>query len=238
VVFWDVPGRDALRLRVLSALRRRHLRLRWQGDEVWLLAAGAEPELFAGEPSGVVEPAAGAAFGDLVVRSLSCVGGLVLGVVAAPAWLWLRRVREPRGAGSVEGVDVTGREGHNITLRFAVDASGRVLPLIWQWAVAGALVRGDLDIWGLQPERLDIAAADTTVISWWETWRSDLRRPGLSGPWVLRERDAAPGSELRRTLDTVGTVLAALWLRPGGIERVTAAQPTVPARATDRVEGD
>ncbi|MFO7654721.1 MAG: glycosyltransferase [Candidatus Krumholzibacteriia bacterium] len=234
VVFWESPGADEARRRTLAELRRGRVRLRWQGDVVWLLAAGARPELFCGAPSGVVEPGAGAALAHAALRVASFAAGLLLTALAWPAWLWLRLVRLPRGRARRVGVDVTTRAGHNERVTLAVGASGGVLPLPWQWGLAGALLRGDMDLWGLRPVPVDRPQPGGSVLSWWETWRSDLQRPGLCGPWLLAERsgrcdagtpDVSAGAGwLRRA----AAVVVALWNRPGGWERLPASSDITP----------
>jgi len=237
VVFWESPGPDERRRKAIAALRRQHVTLRWQGEEAWLLAAGARTEFFGGEMGGVVEPATGAALANLGLRLGSAVAGLLLAVLALPAWLWLKVVRIPRAAARVERVDAVTSAGHTVHLSLAVDRAGRVLSLPWQWPLVGALLRGDLDLWGLRPRPVGEPKAAGAALSWWEIWRSEVRRPGLCGPWSLAEADTASRGARRGPLGRVPTLLVALWCRPGGWERVAGEAPPAPTRG-DGVEGE
>jgi hypothetical protein len=239
VAFWESPGRDPERRQVIGALRHRHVKLRWQGDVVWLLGAGARPEYFGGEPSGVVEPATGAVFGQLGHRFLGIIAGIILGILSLPFWLWLRLVRIPRGTARRERVDVFTQSDHNVNLTLAVDGVGMILPLPWQWPLAGALLRGDLDLWGLRSEMSAPPPTGGAGVSWWEIWRSGRHRPGLCGPWVYAEPEAAGEIPQRGIYGRVSHLLRSLWRRPGGWTRVMvtgAERPTVTDRDGEQGE--
>ena len=92
MVFWNrpAPGEEAWRL--LAVLRRMRIRLRWQVEDVWLLAAGARADLFGGQLSAVRGSARGAAWqavgGKLMSLALGLGGQSLIWGPVATAIVW------------------------------------------------------------------------------------------------------------------------------------------------------
>ncbi len=213
VVFW--PGADGSESggpaawERLAALRRLRVRLRWQGDGVWLLAAGARAEVFGGQLSAVQATGGGAAARAVAGRLLSAAAGGVLWLVGLLPWLWLKAVRAPRGSAAVVTTPVSDLWGHDPELKVAVDADGRVLPLPWQWRLAGPLITGGLALAGPRPltgGRRDVPRGPQQEL---EFWRSEPRAPGLVGNWSA---GAAEGGRWGRW----AALVRQGWRDPGG----------------------
>ncbi len=212
VVFWDSPvagdaGADG-DWQLLAALRRMHVRLRWHVGGAWLLAAGARPEMFGNELSAVQGTGSGMAVRVLFDRALALTAGLLLGVLGFVPWLWLGLVRVPAGSARWEKLTASDLWGHNPRLTVAVAASGLVLPLAWQWRLAGPLLQGKLAVFGPRSwtmGRIDAPRGPSDVL---EFWKSEPRAPGLAGSWS----DGEGTGSVRAVL----AILGQLWQDPGG----------------------
>jgi GT2 family glycosyltransferase len=208
VVFWDRPVSGDAAWTTLAALRRLRVRLRWHVDDVWLLAAGARAEVFGGVLSAVKGSGSGTAVRVLGGRLLSLVAGLILGLAGLLPWIWFRLVLVPGGRGRLIRVVISDLWGHNPRLTLAVSAAGRVLALPWQWALAGALLRGRIALVGPRPltaGRVDAPRDPGAVLAF---WRGEPRPPGLTGPWSRAGSAGAPGSPTAQ--------LRQLWNDPAG----------------------
>jgi len=226
VVFWDRPAAGEEGWRLLASLRRLRIRLRWQVEDVWLLAAGARADLFGGRLSAVRGTATGSALRLVGGRLLAVAAGLVLGVLGAAPWLVLKSVRRPRGTAAIRAVVATDLWGHDPRLRLAVDAEGRVLPLGWQWSLAPALLAGRVALTGprmLTAGRRDAPRAPDSIL---EFWRREPRAPGLSGSWA-----AGGGGQAAR----VAAIIRQLWFDPGGFGILGTPEPasTAPEEEDD-----
>ncbi len=217
VVFWNPPGREATRQAVVAALLRRRVRLRWRVDDVWLLAAGARPEPFGGEASGVVDPGGGSMFAAIGRCSLAFVSGLTLAVIAFWPHIWLSLVRVPRGGAALAEVACDSAGGEAVTLPLAGDGYRRVLPLWWQWRLAWLLVRGEVELFGARLQPTGTGRTVGTPPQAAEFWRDNLRRPGLSGRWAQST-----------SAETPAAVWRTLFLDPGGVGWLPAPEAAEP----------
>ena len=106
-------------------------------------------------------------------------------------WLFLFGGRGDRARW--QPVQVRDVWGHDPSLQLAVRSDGRVLPLIWQGRLTGALLKGRLNVYGPRPQ-LDTAAATprdaAEIVAFWQ---GTPRAPGLTGDWAT----AAPAPILR-----------------------------------------
>jgi hypothetical protein len=201
------------------------IRLRWQVEDVWLLAAGARADLFGGQLSAVRGAASGTALRLVAERLLSLVSGLLLGIVGLLPWLVLLAVRRPRGTVRVRDVEATDLWGHDPHLKIAVDGAGRVLPLPWQWPLAWSLLAGRVAVTGprmLTAGRLDAPREPSAILGF---WRREPRAPGLTGPWAAGEGGGAA---------RFSAIIRQLWLDPGGFGVLGGPQsPPAPGNEED-----
>jgi N-acetylglucosaminyl-diphospho-decaprenol L-rhamnosyltransferase len=208
VVFWDRPTTGDAAWTTLAALRRMRVRLRWQVDDVWLLAAGARAEVFGGVLSAVKGSGSGTAVLIFGSRLLSLAAGLILGLTGLLPWIWFRLVVAPAGKGRLVQVRISDLWGHHPSLTLAVSATGRVRALPWQWPLAGALLKGRIAVAGPRPlteGRVDAPRDPEAVLAF---WKGEPRSPGLTGPWG---RTSPLG-----TWDAFTAQLRQLWNDPGG----------------------
>ncbi len=222
VVFWDDPApRTPAEWGVLATLRRQRIRLRWPGAVAWLAEAGDHVETFGSELSAVHlsggrAPLAGAG------RRLAGAGtGLLLGLLAAPGWLW-HRGRARRGHGGFAPVALSDIWGHDPVLTLAVDGDGRVLPLPWQWKLARPLAAGAIALTGPRPQTGGRREAPRTPAEVLDFWKSLPQAPGLTGDWAAAPAGSAPGRAAR---------FRQLWRDPGGFGRLVPARETTPSPA-------
>jgi hypothetical protein len=217
VVFWEESGpRSAADWAVLATLRRQRIRLRWPLAAAWLAVAGDHVETFGDELSAVHVSGGTMPVANLWRRLGGVVAGAVLAAVALPGWLWLRAVRRPRNSAAILPVTLSDLWGHDPVLTLAVDASGRVLPLPWQWRLAGPLMVGALALDGPRPQtggRREAPRAPEDVLAF---WNSVPRAPGLTGPWATAPAGRSPGAVAK---------FRQLWRDPGGFGLLTAARP-------------
>jgi N-acetylglucosaminyl-diphospho-decaprenol L-rhamnosyltransferase len=224
VVFWDEAGpRSPAEWAVLATLRRQRIRLRWPLGAAWLAAAGDRVETFGEELSAVHVPGGTLTPAALGRRLAGFLAGLGLAVLAAPGWLWLRGVRLRRGSARLTPVPLSDLWGHDPVLTLAVDAGGRVLPLPWQWRLAGPLLGGTVALSGPRPQtggRREAPRDPEAVLGF---WTSVPRAPGLTGPWAATApgRPAGALAKFRQ-----------LWRDPGGFGLLGTAEPAGAATAT------
>ena len=217
VVFWERPAAGSTLWTMVAGLRRLQVRLRWNLEDVWLLAAGARAELFGNEPSAVLGVGGAAAVRMLADRLVAFLSGVVLGCLAGLPWLWLKLVRVPAGRGRVVEIEVADLWGHRFPLRVATGNDGKVLSLIWQWRLSGPLLRGRLALAGPRPAIGNTFALPGTAREILAFWSSNPHRPGLTGwggDWNVGadgSGDPTPSCWCRfRSLVTL------LWRNPGG----------------------
>jgi len=208
VVFWDRPTADEKGWRNLAALRGQRIRLRWNVPDVWLLAAAARVEVFAGTMSAVKGSDGRGAARVLAGRLLSVLAGLILGLVGLLPWLWFRLVMLPGGHGRLVRMQVSDLWGRDCWVTLAVSAAGRQLALPWQWALAGPLLRGKMGLTGpraLPAGRVDYPRDPAAILAF---WRGEPGAPGLTGPWCAGGRPAEPAG--------LSLQWRQLWNDPGG----------------------
>ncbi len=208
VVFWEEGGpRSPEDWAVLATLRRERIRLRWPLPGAWLAVAGDHVETFGGELSAVHAGGGLRATSGLAARACALATGACVALLAGPAWLWLRAVRVPRGSASVVSVALSDLWGHDPTVSLAIDGGGRVLPLAWQWPLAGALCRGRIAVSGPRPQTGGRREAPRTADEVLAFWRSAPCAPGLTGEWAAT-RPGRPAGFAARSRQ--------LWRDPGG----------------------
>lgn len=203
VVFWQRPLPGSGMYAVLARLRRLRIRLRWQVEDVWLLQARARAEEFGGAPSAVQDGDSVSMLRMAVSRSGAFCMGLGLGFFGFIPWLGLQFLGKPKGWAHEKLLLTHDLWGHDPVVKLMVGRSGKTLPLIWQFPLAGLLLGGRLVVWGGHAaagvpatEPVDYVAAGT----FWSL-RPDL--PGLTGSWAKDgENFLAP--------------LKSLWNDPGG----------------------
>jgi hypothetical protein len=208
VVFWDRPAQTDQAWTTLAALRRLRVRLRWQVDDVWLLAADARAEVCGGALSAVKGSGSGTAFRAVGERLLSVAAGTILGLVGLLPWVVFRLIMVPAKRGRLARVQVSDLWGHHPRLTLAVSSTGHVLPLAWQWALAGSLFKGNIGLAGPRPltsGRVEAPRDPAAVLAF---WRGEPRPPGLTGPWTARGSSRFAGS--------LAAQLGQLWNDPGG----------------------
>jgi len=219
IVFWDRPGSGDEAWTTLAALRCQRIRLRWHVEDVWLLAAGARAEVFGGTLSAVKSPGGGTAFRALGGRVLSLSSGFILGLAGLLPWLWFRLALMPSGRGRLVRVQASDIWGHNPWLTLAVSPAGKVMPLLWQWALAGSLLRGSVALFGPRPTTSDRAVAPKDPGAVLAFWKGEPQAPGLTGSW---------------TGETFTARIRQLWNDPGGFGTLGAgSQPTGQTRDGD-----
>ncbi len=220
VVFWQLPPPGDPSWHAVGALRRLRVRLRWQGDGVWLLAAATRTEIFGGTLSAVQGQSGPRATGALLRRVTGLCAGLALGALAVLPWLFLRAVGPSRGHGSVAEVTVRDRWSGGTPLRLAVDRHGRVRGLPWQWPLATALLRGRMCVWGERARLGTPPPSPPDALALLEFWRAEPAPPGLTGRWAFEDGTPAWRSAPGR-----------LWRDPGGFGNVAdhMASADVPA---------
>ena len=232
VVFWDNPEVGGIEAdqdwQLMAALRRLRVRLRWQVGGAWLLAAGARPELFGNELSAVQSAGSGMAVRALVDRVLAVGMGLVLGVLGLLPWLWLRLVRVPAGRARWLSLTASDLWGHDPRLTLALSATGQVLPLPWQWRLAGPLLRGKIAVLGPRPwtmGRIDAPREPGDVLGF---WRSEPRAPGLAGDWSHERGQKGLAAWL--------STWRQLWQDPGGFGVLGTSLDDSDKNTTDRAD--
>ncbi|MBK8166507.1 MAG: glycosyltransferase [bacterium] len=227
VVFWEESGpRSPARWAVLATLRRQRIRLRWPVEAAWLAEAGDHVETFGSELSAVHHSAGRSPQAGVGRRLGGVAAGLALWILAAPGWLWLRSAsRRGRGAGFAS-VALSDIWGHDPELTLAVDDGGRVLPLGWQWKLAGPLLTGAIALVGPRPQTGGRREAPRTPTEVLEFWKTVPRAPGLTGPWAVVPEGGGPGRS---------TMFRQLWRDPGGFGHLASGRETTPIpAATER----
>ena len=199
VVFGAVPRPGDAQWLVLGALRRMRVRLRWLGDGVWLPAAAARSESFGGAPSAV-QMAWGRRFAAAALgRTAGVLAGLLLALLAALPWLWLRLGPLRRGQALRRTVGVGDAWGHALELTLVTAADGRVRPLAWQWPLVGPLLAGRLGVWGGRAVAGAAPAPPADADAVIAFWRDEPAPPGLTGPWAATGRgDGQPAGAWAR----------------------------------------
>lgn len=223
VVFWEEPGpRSPAQWAVLATLRRQRIRLRWPAEAAWLAEAGDHVETFGNELSAVHLSGGKLSLATGGYRAAGLLAGLALWTLAAPGWLWLRVAARRRGGAWFAPVALSDLWGHDPVLTLAIDRGGRVLPLPWQWKLAGPLATGTIALAGPRPQtggRRDAPRSPAEVL---EFWKNVPQAPGLTGPWANTPSGGPPGRAAR---------LRQLWRDPGGFGHLGPARETTQSPA-------
>ena len=228
VVFWERPAAEADAWRGLAGLRRLRVRLRWQIPDVWLLAARTRTEPFGGAMSAVQEAQSLTFLKVFTARLAAAVLGLVLGLTAWLPWLFLRFFLVPRRRARIERVQVTDLWGHNPELVLSLGQQGLPRGLIWQWRLAGPLLRGQLGLAGPRASlggRVDYPRDPAAVVGFWQ---ADPAAPGLSGAWAAGDRTGLPAAL---------SIMKQFWSDPGGFGALAAAGKAAPSTQPSSLPG-
>jgi len=221
VVLGEQPQPGSAEFAAVARLRHRRIRLRWHTDDLWLLAAGARPELFGGQLSAVLEPGSGSVLQSFLARLSGLGGGVFLLVVGLLPAAWLRLVSIPAGRARIRPLAATDGWGRDVELRLACRTDGTVLPLWWQLTLCGSLLRGRLNLVG---SRLAPRAEVEPVQSHAEAaefWRRGRLRPGLTGSWAVSSPAAtAPAFSFAGTWAILKDMVSGLLRNPGGFGRL------------------
>jgi len=238
VVFWGQPRTDPRELRMLAALCRQRIRLRWCMDEAWLLAAGVRAENFGGEVSAVLEPASGSMIWMLGQRLVDLVTACALIPLTLIPYLWQRFGAGGFASGAVRSVRIVTEREEPFSLSVACRTDGAVRVLGWQLPMAVALFRGRLGLFGARPQVEQRLDAEPIELEPSQVWQSGLQRPGMSGLWGIRHRgrssqrpvsggDPLPNSPSPFSFpllwSTIGDIIKQLLLDPGGLGRLPSS---------------
>jgi len=220
VVFWDRPGERYDAWLQLASLRRLHIRLRWNLQDVWLLASGAKAETFAGELSAVRSPNSRSALNKAGMLVLSFFfGGLMLLWIWLP-WLWLKTVRVRRGSAQVFKIQAYDFWGNAPELAVAVDRGGKVMPLPWQFGLMAGLLQGKIRLVGgrAMTDRPRFNPHDDLEMAGF--WKDEPGAPGLTGHWAqprIFSGDAvSTAKDVATTSFSSFSFIRQLWWDPGG----------------------
>ncbi len=221
VVFWDRPMDGPETWLQLAGLRRLRVGLRWNLEDVWLLASGARAEDFAGGLSAVQSHGSAATIKSVLMRLVSFLFGGAMVLLTWPFWLWLRIVRIRRKSGRIIRIRARDLWGNDPLLAVAVDEAGKVLSLPWQLGLMRSLVSGKVRLWGpravlglvrFHPEDL----RDMTGF-----WKDEPGAPGLTGVW-----SRAPLLDLSIVANrqvSLFSLVKQLWCDPGGFGVIGSA---------------
>ena len=171
VLWWAWPRGDLRELNLLARLRRRRIRLRWVVPQARLLAAGAYPDMDAGEAAVVLDPGPARPGSAAAKRLAALIAGLLLLVVTAP--LGLAALLIPGSRRQVP-LSAPGEPDGGRPLTVVCDGRGQPRPLPWQTGLAWALLRGRLALTGPPLRETGDAGGGAAA-----AWDLGSHRPGL-----------------------------------------------------------
>jgi N-acetylglucosaminyl-diphospho-decaprenol L-rhamnosyltransferase len=214
VVFWDRPtGGDDSWLQ-LAGLRRLRVGLRWNVEDVWLLASGARVEDFAGGLSAVQSHGSSAAIKSIMARLGSFLFGGIMVLFTLPFWLWLRGVRIARGSARLVSIRARDLWGNDPRLDMAVDRGGRVLSLPWQFSLMLSLVSGKVRLLGPRAVLGAVRFHSEDPREMADFWKDEPGAPGLTGSWT--QMPMTHGANVAKGPVSLFSLVKQLWCDPGG----------------------
>ncbi len=214
VVFWDRPLDEPETWLQLAGLRRMRVGLRWNLEDVWLLASGARVDEFAGGLSAVQNHGSKAAFKSALARVVTLLFGGTMALLTWPAWLWLRVVRTPRGSARIMRIQARDLWGNDPQLKLAVGRGGKVLSLPWQFGLMISLVLGKVRLWGPRAVLGSVQYRPDDARAMAGFWHDEPGAPGLGGRWVSPEHSENPG--VAKPPVSLFSLVKQLWCDPGG----------------------
>ena len=212
VVIWPQGDAGTGTLRLWGALRRLGVRLRWQSEQAWLLAAGARAEVFGGTLGAVRGPGQTRWLRGALRRAGDVAAGAILAVVSGPVRLW-DRVRGRIGRDILlRGIRLADPWGFDATVAVACAPDGQVLGMVRQWDLALALLQGRITFTGPFTLADGLRWREPDPVAKLAFWTGDPVPCALRGP---RTGHGPEG--------------AGFWNRPGGLDFLDATKP----RASD-----
>ncbi len=239
VAFWDRPANEPDTWLQMAGLRRLRIRMRWNLEDVWLLASGARAEDFGGGLSAVQGIGGGSALRSGLARAGAFLFGGVMALWTWLPWLYLKMVRTRGDSARLVRITANDLWGNNPRLTVSVGSSGHLLSLPWQFGLMLGLMLGKMRLYGprasLAPARF-MPAGPHDVVGF---WKDEPSAPGLTGSWVNQclsdlghqssaENVAAKGVSLF-------SFIKQLWCDPGGFGVI--GQTDIPKGTPDQAPG-
>ncbi len=211
VVFWERPTDNPDIWLQLAGLRRMRIRLRWNLDDVWLLASGARAEAFGGGLSAVQSSGSSSALRSGLMRVFSFVFGLVSIVWGWLPYLLVKFVLVPRGSARMTRIHVKDIWGNDPHLEVATNSQGRMKSYFWQWGLMKALVVGKIRVVGPRAflgQARFLPESPAEIVNF---WKNEPETPGLTGPWA-----GGHPPEVAKKRVSLFSNIKQLWCGPGG----------------------
>ncbi len=221
VVFWDRPLDEPETWLQLAGLRRLRVGLRWNLEDVWLLASGARVDDFAGGLSAVQTYGSTAAIKSGLTRLGSLLFGGTMILLTWLPWLWLTIVRTRRGSARTMRIQARDLWGNDPQLSVAVGSGGQVLPLPWQLGLMISLVLGKVRLVGARAVLGPVRYRPEDAREMAGFWKDEPGVPGLTGSWVRTARVDLPG--MAKEPVSLFSLVKQLWLDPGGFGVIGSA---------------
>lgn len=221
VVFWDRPLDEPETWLQLAGLRRLRVGLRWNLEDVWLLASGARVDEFAGGLSAVQTHGSSAALTSALSRVSSFLFGAGMTLLTWLPWLWLKVVRTRRSSARIVGIQARDLWGNDPQLSVAVSTGGQVLSLPWQFGLMISLVVGKVRLMGPRSVLGSVQYRPEDPREMAEFWKDEPGAPGLTGHWAgPRSLD---GLDVANQSVSLFSLVKQLWCDPGGFGVIGSA---------------
>jgi len=221
VVFWDRPMDGPDTWLQLAGLRRLRVGLRWNLEDVWLLASGARVEDFAGGLSAVQSHGSTAAIKSAMTRVGSILFGGAMALWTWLPWLWLQFVRTRRGAARTVRIKARDLWGNDPSLSVATGSGGQVLSLPWQFGLMISLVMGKVRLVGPKAVLGCVRFHPEDSREMAGFWKDEPGAPGLTGPWARTPE--VQGQSVAKGSVSLFSLIKQLWCDPGGFGVVGSA---------------
>ena len=220
VAFWDRPVNDPQTWLQVAGLRRLRIRLRWNLDDVWLLASGAQAEDFAGGISAVQGLGSGSALRSAFDKGISFLFGALTSLWSWLPWLYLKWVRTRGDSAKIERITANDIWGNNPRLTVAVGPNGQLLSLPWQFGLMRGLVLGRLRLFGPKASLSSVKFQPSRSHDLVGFWKDEPGAPGLTGSWAGRKA-SHPEYEhgqlgVAKKSVSLFSIIKQLWCDPGG----------------------
>jgi len=236
VAFWDRPANDPDAWLQMARLRRLRIRMRWNLEDVWLLASGARAEDFAGGLSAVQDLGSGSALRSGFSRGGSFLFGAIMALWTWLPWLYIKGVRTRNDSAHLVRITANDLWGNNPRLTVAVGSNGHLLSLPWQFGLMKDLLRGKMRLWGprasLAPVRFQPEGSHALV----GFWKDEPGAPGLTGSWAHQDsghlEDQSSAADVAKNSVSLFSFIKQLWCDPGGFGVI--GQTDSPRRTQDQ----